>query len=56
MEEYKSFFDYESLENYLSNKNVDLLIKNHNYLSQEAIKNLKENLPIDYIICLIFIS
>ncbi len=39
----------QKIKCYLSNKNADLLIKNQYYLSQETIKNLIENLPIEYI-------
>ena len=50
MEEYKSFFDYKYLEHYLmiEKKYSDSIIKKI-YLSEETIKNIIENLPIDYI-------
>ena len=51
MEEYKSFFDYQSLENYLMNKKEfsDLFIKNNYYFSKEKINEIVNGLPEDYI-------
>ena len=51
MEEYKSFFDYQSLENYLMNSKEysDLFAKNNYYLSNETINEIIESIPIDYI-------
>ena len=51
MEEYKSFFDYQSLENYLINSKEysDLFIKNNYYLSDRIISKIIESIPIDYI-------
>ena len=51
MEEYKSHFDYQTLENYLMNNKEysDSFVRNKYYLSPEKIKNLVENLPIEYI-------
>ena len=51
MEEYKSFFDYQSLENYLMNKKEfsDLFIKNNYYFSDKKINEIVNGLPEDYI-------
>ena len=51
MEEYKSFFVYQSLQNYLTNNKEysDLFIKNKYYLSNETINEIIESIPIDYI-------
>ena len=51
MEEYKSHFDYQTLENYLMNNKEysDSFVRNKYYLSPEKIKNFVENLPIEYI-------
>ena len=51
MEEYKSYFDYESLENYLKDKkeNSDAIVKNKDYLSPETVNTIIKSLPVDYI-------
>ena len=52
MEEYKSFFDYKSLENYLDSKKEysDLIVQNNDYIIFEnKIKQIIESLPVDYI-------
>ena len=51
MKEYKSFFDYQSLENYLMNKKEfsDLFIKNNYYFSDKKISEIVNGLPEDYI-------
>ena len=51
MEEYKAYFDYKILENYLINNKeyTDLIIKDQDYLTRNTIKKLLENLPSEYI-------
>ena len=51
MEEYKSFFDYQYLENYLKNKKEysDKFIQNNYNLSTETINDIIKNLPNEYI-------
>ena len=52
VEEYKSFFDYQYLENYLKNKKEysNTFVKNNYYLSNETINIIIRSLPVDYII------
>jgi len=51
MEEYKDYFNYKTLEDYLINNHqyTELIIKSKYYLSRETIKQLIENLPSEYI-------
>ena len=51
MKEYKSFFDYQALENYLKNNKElsDLFAKNNDYLSEKIIKKAIEILQGDFI-------
>ena len=50
MKEYKSHFNYKTLENYLiNNQYTDSIVKNKYYLPRETIKKLIENLPSEYI-------
>ena len=52
MEDYKSFFDYQSLENYLKEKKEysDQTTQNKDYIiSENKIKQIIESLPVDYI-------
>ena len=51
MNEYKSFFDYQDLENYLKNNKElsDLFAKNNDYLSEKIIKKAIEILQGDFI-------
>ena len=51
MEEYKSYFDYQSLENYLENEKEysDAFVKNNYNLSTETIDKIIKSLPVDYI-------
>ena len=51
MNEYKSFFDYQALENYLKNNKElsDLFAKNNDYLSEKIIKKAIEILQGDFI-------
>ena len=48
MEEYKSYFDYQYLENYLMNQKEYLESIFKNYKTDEAIKKLISNLPGEY--------
>ena len=47
MEEYKNFFYYKDLEDYLTNKReyFDLFIQNNYYFSDEKIKHIMDNIP-----------
>ena len=52
MEDYKSFFDYQSLENYLKEKKEysDQTTQNKDYIiSENKIKQIIESLLVDYI-------
>jgi hypothetical protein len=50
MKEYKSHFNYKTLEDYLiNNQYTDSIVKNKYYLPRETIKKLIENLPNEYI-------
>jgi hypothetical protein len=52
MEEFKSYFDYQFIENYLKNKKEysNTFVKNNYYLSIETINIIIRSLPVDYII------
>ena len=51
MEEYKSFYDYQSLETYLMNKKElsASFSKNNYYLSNDKLNHIFDDLPNDYI-------